>query len=153
MWVLKGQEAIVPTSRNGRQKMIVYGMISKTISYLHVEEVLEETSETTASLFITLRATFPHRRLDVVLDNARWHYGADVKYVAKEYHIHLHYLPAYSPDLNPIEPLWQWIREEATYNYEYDSFASKKDAILQTVDAIRSQPDKMKKRLVRKFKN
>lgn len=89
-WVLKGQEAIIPTLRIGRQKMIVYGMSSQTISYLHVEEVLEETSEATASLLITLRATFPHRRLDVVLDNARWHYGADGKYVAKEYQIHLH---------------------------------------------------------------
>ncbi len=114
MWVLKGQEATVPTFRSGRQKMIVYGVYNEACSYLHVEEVLEETSETTASIFITLRAAFPHRRLDVVLDNARWHYRAEVKRIAKEYRIHLHYLPAYSPDLNSIEPLWQWVREKAT---------------------------------------
>jgi hypothetical protein len=26
-------------------------------------------------------------------------------------------LPGYSPDLNPIEVLWKWMREEVTYAY------------------------------------
>ena len=26
-------------------------------------------------------------------------------------------LPAYSPDLNPIEGLWKWMREEVTRNH------------------------------------
>jgi transposase len=42
----------------------------------------------------------------IVMDNATFHKRQDVKdAIAKAGHI-LEYLPAYSPDLNPIEPKW-----------------------------------------------
>ncbi|MFQ6031487.1 MAG: transposase [Candidatus Zixiibacteriota bacterium] len=30
------------------------------------------------------------------------------------------FLPPYSPELNPVEKLWQWIRFEATHNLVFD---------------------------------
>jgi hypothetical protein len=88
-----------------------------------VEEVLEETSEMSASLLITVRARFPYRRLDVVLDHAPWHYGAAVVRIARLSHLPLHYLPASSPAVNLLAPLWEWVREEPTSNYESASVA------------------------------
>ena len=42
-------------------------------------------------------------------------------------------LPTYSPDLNPIENLWRWIREELTLNHGHLSkrhlFEAFKDCI------------------------
>ena len=105
----------------------------------------------TASFFLTLRAYFSHCRIDLVFDNAPWHYGADVAFIAKTYHISLHYLPVYSPDLNPIKPLWDWIRQGATYNYGYDSFTLKKQKVHRVIETICMQPEKMVKRLVVKF--
>ena len=149
-WVLKGQEAVVPTQRSGRLKMLMYGAYSPQVRSIHVEEVLEETSEITASFFLALRALYPHRRLDIVLDNARWHYGDDVKDIARRYAIHLHYLPAYSPDLNAIEPLWQWARQEITYNTDYPSFVAKKHALNTFFHTVAGQPAALYARLVRR---
>jgi transposase len=41
----------------------------------------------------------------------------------------IHYLPAYSPNLNPIERLWKIMREFNTYNRCYDKFEDFSTAI------------------------
>ena len=151
MWVLKGQTRIINRLRTGREKMIVYGAYSTQNQFVSVEEVQEETSEITASFFLSLRIQHPHRRLDIVLDNARWHYGLDVQHIAHRYRIHLHYLPPYSPDLNAIEPLWEWGRQETTYNHEYPSFKKKKETILNFFQKVQTKTDELKRRLVPSF--
>lgn len=42
----------------------------------------------------------------VVMDNATFHKGSDMKRMIKEAGHILLYLPPYSPDLNPIEKKW-----------------------------------------------
>ena len=42
----------------------------------------------------------------VIMDNASFHKGDDIIGIAKKYQINIIYLPAYSPDLNPIEKFW-----------------------------------------------
>ena len=48
----------------------------------------------------------------LVLDNARFHHGGDLKQIAELYNIELTYLPPYSPELNPIEQLWAVIKQK-----------------------------------------
>jgi transposase len=36
--------------------------------------------------------------------------------------IQLHFLPPYSPHLNPIERLWKWMKERVIYNTYYPEF-------------------------------
>ena len=42
----------------------------------------------------------------VIWDNAAFHRGDELKEIAEKFDINIIYLPAYSPDLNPIEKLW-----------------------------------------------
>lgn len=150
-WVLKGVEATIITHRSGREKVIFYGAFCPQNQYIYTEEVIEETNEVTASFLITLRAQFPKRRLDVVLDNAPWHFGDDIRRIAKTYNIHLHYLPPYSPDLNPIEPLWKWARQKVTVNYDYNTFAEKKESLFDFFQKVSLEKEEIKRRLVMKF--
>jgi transposase len=59
-----------------------------------------------------------NRRVVVILDNARYHHAT----LHKEWReaaapwFKLEYLPAYSPDLNPIERVWKLTRRIATHN-------------------------------------
>ena len=51
------------------------------------------------------------RRDDVVvMDNMRTHHVKEVKELFQEAGIKLLYLPAYSPDLNPIEKMWSKLK-------------------------------------------
>ena len=42
----------------------------------------------------------------------------------------MHFLPPYSPNLNPIERLWKWMKERVIYNTYYECFEEFKGAIL-----------------------
>lgn len=44
------------------------------------------------------------------MDNARFHIGKEVKRVVIQNGHKLLYLPAYSPDLNPIEHFWAYAK-------------------------------------------
>jgi transposase len=46
----------------------------------------------------------------VVLDNASFHRASHVEELARERDIEVLYLPAYSPDLNPIEHFWAHLK-------------------------------------------
>jgi hypothetical protein len=46
----------------------------------------------------------------VVLDNASFHHASDAQRLAAARGIDLLYLPAYSPDLNPIEHFWAHLK-------------------------------------------
>jgi len=151
MWVLKGKEALVKTFRTGREKVIYYGAYCFQNKDILVHEELEETSEITASFLISIRAQYPHKRLDIILDNAPWHYGSEVKRIAKRYKIHLHYLPPYSPDLNPIESLWNWAQSEVTVNQDYPSFYDKKENLNSFFTNLSERPVEIETRMVRNF--
>ena len=53
-------------------------------------------------------------KIVVIWDNAPCHIACVGKAQAAELGIELVALPGYSPDLNPIEGLWAWMREEVT---------------------------------------
>jgi len=60
--------------------------------------------------------------ITVVLDNARYQHCALVMELAKSLHIHLEFLPSYSPNLNLIERLWKFIKKDVLYGRHYKTF-------------------------------
>ena len=52
------------------------------------------------------------RRVVVLWDNAPWHTAGLVQRAGADLGFELIGLSAYSPDLNPIEGLWKWMRED-----------------------------------------
>ena len=47
----------------------------------------------------------------IVMDNAAFHRKSRLPALAQEYGHRLIFLPPYSPELNPIEHLWAWIKQ------------------------------------------
>ncbi|KAA6314068.1 hypothetical protein EZS27_035262 [termite gut metagenome] len=54
----------------------------------------------------------------MLLDNVKFHHAKRLQPILKrfEYRIELLFLPAYSPDLNPIERVWWLMRKQITHN-------------------------------------
>lgn len=62
-------------------------------------------------------------KLILICDNARFHKAkwlSEWLEMQKSW-IRLEFLPAYSPDFNPIERLWRWIKSEYTHNRCWES--------------------------------
>ena len=73
----------------------------------------------------------------MIMDNAPWHKKAkrlvkentDEKYSDIAEKIVFVYLPAYSPDLNPIEQVWRMTRADVTYNHFFDDITLLQDTL------------------------
>ena len=61
---------------------------------------------------------YPDKKIVMVADNVRYHHAKRLKPILEKYkhRIELLYLPAYSPDLNPVERIWWYMRKKITHN-------------------------------------
>ena len=60
-------------------------------------------------------------------------------------------LPSYSPDLNPIEGLWKWMREDLTQHHCYKYLYQLEHACLAFIERINLDPETIISRLWPKF--
>jgi transposase len=71
-----------------------------------------------------------HKAVVLLIDNAPWHRGKPVdEAMAENPHLSFKRLPAYSPQLNPIERFWKVLRRRATHNRLFDTLADLKKSI------------------------
>ena len=76
------------------------------------------------------------REVVVIWDGAPWHRAKIVQQTARELGITLVALPGYSPDRNPIEGLWKWMREEVTQHHCHATLRELSDACKSFVATI-----------------
>ncbi|WP_245397523.1 transposase [Candidatus Rhabdochlamydia oedothoracis] len=55
------------------------------------------------------------------MDNARSNKNKKLEEFLMSSRIKVHYLPPYSPNLNPIERLWKILKEKTVYNRYYET--------------------------------
>ncbi len=119
-WIRKGKDKEVFTN-SGRYRVNIYGAISiadldvltrsyKTINQFSVCDFLK-----------ALRARNPDgEKLYFILDQGPSNKALSVRELAKELNIEIIFLPAYSPNLNPIERLWKFFKKKVLYNKYYE---------------------------------
>jgi len=121
-WMPRGQQAQVVTPGNNVKRYLAGSMSWRT-----GELVVTEGTRRNAELFVRhlddLRRAFRrYRVIHVICDSARFHTVAGSRLVRQYLSEHgdrivLHYLPAYSPQDNPIERVWWHLHEAVTRNH------------------------------------
>ena len=92
---------------------------------------MQYTGSTNAALFETwfeqcLLPCLPEESV-LILDNAAFHRKKKLYEIADRHQFTLIFLPPYSPELNPIEKFWAWLKK--TLASTASSFPSLDDAI------------------------
>ena len=90
-------------------------------------------------------------RLVLIWDNAPCHVAKVVTAEAARLGIEVVRLPGYSPDLNPIERLWDWMREEVTRGFCHGSVPQLIAACQAFIARINRDPIALIDRLWPKF--
>ena len=89
----------------------------------------------------------------IIWDGAPWHNRAlKVQHHAADLGLSLIQLPAYSPDLNPIESLWKWMREDLSQHHCFQYLYQLEKACLDFIQRINLDPDAVVSRLWPKFR-
>jgi transposase len=118
-WVLRGEPALVDsTSPRLGEKATYYSAICLETG--EVESMLVPANcnaETSTAFLRQLRAKYTEP-LIVIWDNSPAHRGPEIReyLTTPDLKLRLVALPAYSPDFNPDEAIWDWAREEVTAN-------------------------------------
>jgi transposase len=115
-WAVKGESPVVQFCFNWDHLSVIAGMHLRGVCFrIHQGAVKKEE---VVEFLRALKARF-RRPLLILLDSARPHRSRLVRdYVdSTEGHIQISFLPAYAPELNPVEYLWAWLKRHALANF------------------------------------
>lgn len=119
LWVRRGEPALIDSTspRYGEKASYYSGVCLETGTVDVMELTGTSTAETSAAFLRQLRTAHPEP-LIVVWDNGPAHGGDALRayLTTTDLRLRLIRLPAYSPDYNADEHIWQWVREEVTAN-------------------------------------
>ena len=130
-WIRKGQKKAVKTTGSRTRLNIMRALNLKALTSPLICEY-KTINEYNVSLFLNeIRKVYPdyNQKIHVILDGAGYHRSQLVKDWAEVVNIRLHYLPPYSPNLNPIERMWKLMNEHARNNRYFSSTREFREAI------------------------
>jgi len=135
-WIKKGERKELPAN-SGRSRINLSGVIDVISQKLLVQEDKTLNAMATITLFQKIEAAYPTKaKIHVFCDNARYYRNQDVSAYLQTSKIELHFLPSYSPNLNPIERLWKWMKERVIYNTYYQEFEDFRLAVLGFLELL-----------------
>lgn len=97
------------------------------------------TSTTVCELLRKIAAESVHTPITLVLDNTRYQRCRRVQDLAAELEIELLFLPPYSPNLNLIERLWEFVKKTALSSRRHASFTDFRFAIDDCLDRLTAE--------------
>ena len=99
-----------------------------------------DTAAMTAHLAEISAGVAPGAQALLGVDGAGWHASAALKVPDN---ISLLKLPAYSPELNPVENVWQYLRQNQLSNRVFDGYDAIVDACCDAWNALTAEPGRI----------
>ena len=135
-WCPKGTRPSVPC-HHVREYRYLYGAVSPRDGELFTL-VLPYTNTVCMNVFLKeLSRKYPDDYILLILDNAAWHHSGAL--VVPE-NIRLYPLLPYTPELNPIEMIWDEIREKGFRNELFTTLNKVIDRLCECVRNFMSHP-------------
>jgi transposase len=151
-WIYKGSAKAILTTAT-QKRVHIFGALSYPENDLTIIEDKTINSQSVISILEKLKFKHPPgTAINCVLDNAKYQKSYVVKeYLASNPNIKLHYLPAYSPNLNLIERLWKFMHKHVTNNCYYEHFESFRYSVLSFLKNIDDFKNDLQSLLTFKF--
>jgi transposase len=110
-WIRKGEERTIETTAS-RTRMNIVGALNLETMGVNVQSFQTVDSESMKTFLAYLKTIYPKKRkIHIFLDRGPYNTSKETMEFAKRNGIVLHFLPPYSPNLNPIERLWKVMNE------------------------------------------
>jgi transposase len=115
-WAVKGTQPKIAQKQKNKESVTLFGAVNPATG-----EVIAKQSQrgNTQSFKKFLKKILHHDRhskgkITIVLDNVKYHHAKALKsFLAKhKTKLELLFIPPYSPDLNPMERVWWYMRKK-----------------------------------------
>jgi len=149
-WSPVGEADWVPSTSPGlANRLNWFGAYNFTAGDCFIWENGACDSETCIQFLHQLQRRFTGETRQIVLiwDGASYHRSLKVRTLANQLGFTILSLPAYSPDLNPIEGLWKWMREEVTQHYCHATLDDLRCSCLDFIASLTLLPEQVVSRL------
>jgi transposase len=128
-WCRKGHQVKVPTPTQ-RQSATLFGALHLRTQRFYWKRAARGTSKLFLEFLHQLHQRFPTALLILILDNATIHKSRAVKqFLTQHDWVSLEHLAPYSPEYNPIERFWQWLKAKVYGATAFDTI----DAVIHRV--------------------
>ena len=142
-WGLRGQAVEVANyGRHGRMNLM--GAFELGTGLFHGVLTSFRVNALRFRRFIcSLKRRLGTDKILLICDNASFHKAKDFTAWAANHSswLRLEFLPPYSPDFNPIERLWRWIKTEYTHNRCWSSKQALKQHLRESLEAVPAQAE------------
>ena len=136
-WIRKRKEFDVKTN-SGRERVNINGAIEINTLSVVSRSCKKVNGQSMSNLLRAVRRRHPkERNVYMVLDNAGYNRSYRVQDLAEELGIRIMYLPPYSPNLNPIERLWKFMKKKVMANTYYPDVKTFQQELMLFLRGIR----------------
>jgi len=135
-WIKKGERKEL-LGNTGRSRVNLSGVIDVLAHKVIIQEDKTLNADSIISFLKKIEEAYPQKtKIYLFCDNAPYYRNKSVLEHLETSKITLKFLPPYSPNLNPIERLWKWMKERIIYNTYYEYFEDFKAAIFGFFSAL-----------------
>jgi len=145
-WAPRGKQPEVLTS--GKRKAYkVFGAVDVLTGYLFVQGIEDRFNSLSYQVFLTRLMEQTTQHLIIIQDGAKYHTSKlmNAFFETHRERLSVYQLPSYSPDFNPIEHLWQTVREDATHNKYFEQFSDVVTAVDTALAILQTNPQRVRK--------
>jgi putative transposase len=131
-WCPKGFRPVVPC-HHVREYRYAYGSIEPKTGE-HFFLVLPYCNTVCMNIFLeSLSTTYPDDYIILVCDGAIWHKSGGLV-IPKN--IEILHIPPYTPEMNPIEQVWSWIRRRGFRNEFFSTLEKVVNRLCDTINSL-----------------
>lgn len=139
-WAPAGMRPHAPT-QVVREYMYVYAAVAPVQGQM-ISLILPEVSTSMMNLFLEqVSQTFSKYFMVMQVDQAGWHSAKDLLIPEN---IRLIPQPAYSPELNPVEHIWDELREKYFHNHIFSSLDRLIDMLCYGLNALADDAERLR---------
>jgi len=142
VWTLPGQRPLAPVElRYDWRYLVAFVHPASGRTFWHLADgVSTDIFSVELKAFAEAAGAGPRKQLILVLDGAGWHSSPQVQVPD---HIHLLFLPAHSPELQPCEHLWQF-SDAPLVNRHFRDIAELEEVQMARCAVLQQQPERMR---------
>jgi transposase len=135
-WIKKGTEKAIK-SNTGRDRLNINGVCNVSKLDVIIHDDVTVNAQSTITLFDKMLLQQSKGILNIIADNARYYRSNMVsEYLKQQPRINLIFLPPYSPNLNLIERLWRFYKQNVLYGVYHKTFTDFKTETLKFFENI-----------------